>query len=139
MFYTNEEISDRLNSIYNGQVTRQTGSFTLPDKDTLLELLKNRRLIYFFYLTSEKGSEQEMTDDGHYVPTVNMTLLSFFASPYGDKLWCDDNALKYLAMSDELVPQDVCTNIINKKFDNFSVKLDNEQKSFSDFVKTLNK
>lgn len=139
MFYTNEDISDRLNSIYNEQVTRQSGNFTLPDKEKLLELLKDRKVILFFYLTSEQGSEQEMTDDGYYVPTVNMKLLSFFASPYGDKLWCDDNSLKYLAMSDELVPQDVCTNIINKQFEIFSVKLDNEQKSFSDFVKKLNK
>ena len=92
-----------------------------------------------------------MTDDGHYVPTVNMKLLSFFVSPYGDKLWCDDNSLKYLvqlvhqgqhqplAMSDELVPQDVCTNIIDKQWENFSAKLDKKQKSFSDFVNRLNK
>ena len=96
MFYTNEDISDRLNSIYNEQVTRQSGNFTLPNKEKLLELLKDRKVILFFYLTSEQGSEQEMTDDGHYVPTVNMKLLSFFVSPYGDKLWCDDNSLKYL-------------------------------------------
>ena len=151
MFYANEDISDRLNSIYNEQVTRQSGNFTLPNKEKLLELLKDRKVILFFYLTSEQGSEQEMTDDGHYVPTVNMKLLSFFVSPYGDKLWCDDNSLKYLvqlvhqgqhqplAMSDELVPQDVCTNIIDKQWENFSAKLDKKQKSFSDFVNRLNK
>jgi len=139
MFYTNEEISNRLNSIYNEQVTRQTSSFNLPDKNNLLELLKDRKIILFYYLTSELGKEQEMNDDGHYTPTVNMTLLSFFASPYGDKLWCDDKSLKYLAMSDQLVPQDACTNIINKQWDNFSVKLNNEEKSFSDFVNKINK
>ena len=41
MFYTNEEISDRLNSIYNEQVIRQTSGFKLPDKDKLLELLEH--------------------------------------------------------------------------------------------------
>jgi hypothetical protein len=98
----------------------------------MLDKLKNREVIMFFYLTQTITPAQKVGD----VSEVSITLESFFAHPYGDKLWCNDPSLKYLTMGDYKIPQDVCTKVIDMKFSNFTKVI---PKTIEEFVEFLNK
>jgi hypothetical protein len=133
MFYTNKQVADKLNSIYGGYIARGGSQFNLPDKDVMLDKLKNREAITFFYLT-QLITIASLTEDG--IPEVSFTLLQFFVHPYGDKLWSDDHSLKYLTMGDYKIPQDVCTNIMDVKFADFTKII---PKTIEEFAEHLNK
>lgn len=133
MFYTNKQVVDRLNLIYGGHITRGGSQFNLPDKESMLDKLKNREVIMFFYLT-QQITPASSTEDA--IPEVSLTLVSFFVHPYGDKLWSDDQSLKYLTMAEYAIPQDVCTNIMNVRFAEFTKII---PKTIEEFAEYLNK
>jgi len=133
MFYTNKQIADKLNSIYGGYIARGGSQFNLPDKDVMLDKLKNREVIMFFYLTQQITTASS-TKDG--IPEISLTLESFFVHPYGDKLWSNDQSLKFLTMTDYELPQDVCTNIIDIKFADYTKII---SKTIEEFVEHINK
>ena len=133
MFYTNKQVADKLNSIYGGHLARGGSQFNLPDKDVMLDTLKNRGAILFFYLTQQTKAAS-LTEDG--IPEISLTLESFFAHPYGDKLWSDDPSLKYLTMGDYKIPQNICTDIMDTKFADFTKII---PKTIEEFAEFLNK
>jgi hypothetical protein len=99
----------------------------------MLDKLKNREAITFFYLT-QLITIASLTEDG--IPEVSFTLLQFFVHPYGDKLWSDDQSLKYLTMGNYQIPQDVCTDIMDIKFADFTKII---PKTIEEFAEHLNK
>lgn len=133
MFYTNKQVVDKLNLIYGGHITRGGSQFNLPDKELMLDKLKNREVVMFFYLTQQITPASSTADN---IPEVSLVLESFFIHPYGDKLWSNDQSLKYLTMAEYTIPQDVCTNIMNVRFAEFTKII---PKTIEEFAEHLNK
>lgn len=133
MFYTNKQVVDKLNLIYGGHITRGGSQFNLPDKELMLDKLKNREVVMFFYLTQQITPASSTADN---IPEVSLVLESFFIHPYGDKLWSNDQSLKYLTMAEYAIPQDVCTNIMNVRFAEFTKVI---PKTIEEFAEHLNK
>jgi hypothetical protein len=133
MFYTNKQVVDKLNLIYGGHITRGGSQFNLPDKELMLDKLKNREVVMFFYLTQQITPASSTADN---IPEVSLVLESFFIHPYGDKLWSNDQSLKYLTMAEYAIPQDVCTNIMNVRFTEFTKII---PKTIEEFAEHLNK
>jgi hypothetical protein len=133
MFYTNKQVVDKLNLIYGGHIARGGSQFNLPDKELMLDKLKNREVVIFFYLTQQITPASSTADN---IPEVSLVLESFFIHPYGDKLWSNDQSLKYLTMAEYAIPQDVCTNIMNVRFTEFTKII---PKTIEEFAEHLNK
>lgn len=140
MFLTDKLVIDKLNTIYSNNIVRgQNGALELPSKDDLLVKLRNHETILVYYLTATITSELPPKDDS--IPEVNVNLEKFFVYPFGDKLWVDDAALQLLSDNNYLIPQDICNEVIDARFENYKkIKVEKDDlNNLSDFCNHLNK
>lgn len=128
MFYTDEDLVNKLNEVYTN-VTDTGTQLRTPSMDEILLLLNDRKPILFFYLTSE----YDQNDSKGEVPTVNMKLLEFFAFPIGDHIWSTDPSLKFLSQDDYLKIRDSFNQNIIVKMGHYKTE------SYQEFVDKLNK
>ena len=79
--------------------------------------MRNHETILVYYLTATITSELPPKDDS--IPEVNVNLEKFFVYPFGDKLWVDDAAFQLLSDNNYLIPQDICNEVIDARFENY--------------------
>lgn len=128
MFYTNKQVAEQINEIYNSDSNRSSNNnaLKLPEKYEMLDKLNSRQPIMLYYLKNSVTPAKEQDE----IPEINVTLLSFFMYPFGSRLWSDDKSLKILSTDNFIVPQDMCDELINVRY---------KGDSFDDFVDRLNK
>ena len=139
MFITNEDIINRLNLVYSKDYdSNHSGRLTLPNKEDILDKLRNREIILFFYL---RTNEVKLDSDG--MPQLNLYLRKFFAYPFGDKFWVDDPAFQVLADQNHIISQDICNKIIDERYEKYThLKLKDNQdmaEMLLDFTGFLNR
>ena len=74
-------------------------------------------------------------------PTDITTITPMSGWIEGDKLWVDDAAFQLLSDNNYLIPQDVCNEVIDARFENYKkIKVEKDDlNNLSDFCNHLNK
>jgi hypothetical protein len=135
MFYTSEQVVDKLNDLYRTINYHRNihDRLALPNMEELITILSERKAILFFYLTEEIGIPEIVEGHEQPIPTVNMTLRQFFMHPWGDKLWSDDESLKFLKEENYNFIKDSINLAIEDRMNNYNVA------DLTEFVLRLNK
>jgi hypothetical protein len=135
MFYTSEQVVDKLNDLYRTINYHRNihDRLALPNMEELITILSERKAILFFYLTEEIGIPEIVEGHEQPIPTVNMTLRQFFMHPWGDKLWSDDESLKFLKEENYNFIKDSINLAIEDRMNNYNVA------DLTEFVLKLNK
>jgi hypothetical protein len=135
MFYTNEQVVEKLNDLHRTINHHRNihDRLALPKMEELITILSERKAILFFYLTEEIGIPEIVAGHEQPVPTINMTLKQFFMHPWGDKLWSDDESLKFLKEENYNFIKDSINLAIEDRMNNYNVA------DLTEFVLKLNK
>ena len=135
MFYTNEQVVEKLNDLHRTINHHRNihDRLALPKMEELITILSERKAILFFYLTEEIGIPEIVAGHEQPVPTINMTLKQFFIHPWGDKIWSDDESLKFLKEENYNLIKDSINLAIEDRMNNYNVA------DLTEFVLKLNK
>lgn len=133
MFYTNEQVADKLNDLYRTINHNRNDRLTLLKIEEVIQMLMDRKTIFFFYLTEEIGEPEKVSDFEEPIPTINMSLKQTFIHPWGDLIWSDDESLKFLKEENYNLIKDSINASINERM--VSYKTDD----LTEFVSRLNK
>ena len=135
MFYTNEQVVEKLNDLHRTINHHRNihDRLALPKMEELITILSERKGILFFYLTEEIGIPEIVAGHEQPVPTINMTLKQFFIHPWGDKIWSDDESLKFLKEENYNLIKDSINGSIDERMANYNTT------DLTEFVLKLNK